>query len=277
MTSVCAESLGVLVSPYVFDNAAVQAVQRFTSLESLYDERTIRFLKATGVGPGWNCLEVGAGGGSIAAWLADCVDANGHVTVTDIDPSHLSGLAAAELNNLESIHDVGVDLLPESAFDLIHARLVFVHVPKRVEAVSRLVGALKPGGWIVVEDFVQGFIDRGFPASDPERYKLFAKTLGAMEQVMRSHGLDPAWGTSLFRRFNDLGLVEVGQEGHFAAWAGGSPGARLFQANFEQVRAEPVAARLATDAEMDHAISELSSPDFAFSSPVMMTAWGRKP
>jgi 2-polyprenyl-3-methyl-5-hydroxy-6-metoxy-1,4-benzoquinol methylase len=270
--------MGVLVSQYVFDNAAVQAVQRFTSLESLYDERTIRFLKATGVGPGWNCLEIGAGGGSIAAWLADCAGANGHVTVTDINPSHLSGLAAAELSNLKIlIHDIGVDSLPASAFDLIHARLVLVHVPQRAEALSRLVGALKPGGWIVVEDFVQGFIDRGFPASDPERYKYFARTLAAMEQVMRSHGLDPAWGTSLYRRFNDLGLVEVGHEGHFAAWPGGSQGARLFQANFEQVRAEVVAAGLATGAEVDHAIAELSSPDFAFSSPVMMTAWGRKP
>jgi ubiquinone/menaquinone biosynthesis C-methylase UbiE len=268
----------MLVSQYVFDNAAVQAVQRFESLESLYDERTFRILNATGLGPGWRCLEVGAGGGSVAAWLSGRVGPTGHVTVTDIDPSHLSGLVASKPDNLViQIHDVGVDPLPEAMFDLVHARLVLVHVRQRVAALSRLVGALKPGGWIVIEDYVQRFIDRGFPASDPERYEAFAVVLAAMERITRSHGVDPTWGASLYRRFSDLGLVEVGLEGHFAAWAGGSPGAQLFQANFEQVRAEAVGAGWVTNAQVDSAVAELSAHDFAFSSPVMMTAWGRKP
>ena len=131
------------MSQYIFDNAAVQAVQRFESLEALYDSRTIRFLNATGVDSGWRCLEVGAGGGSIAAWLSDRVGTNGHVLVTDIDPSHLAALTASGRPNLKiELHDVGVDPLPEATFDLIHARLVLIHVPQRVAALSRLVGAL---------------------------------------------------------------------------------------------------------------------------------------
>ena len=56
---------------YIFDNAVERETeQRFGSLAALYDGRTIRFLEATGVGAGWRCLEIGAGGGSIAAWLA---------------------------------------------------------------------------------------------------------------------------------------------------------------------------------------------------------------
>ena len=73
------------MSQYIFDNAASQASQRFGSLEALYDPRTLTMLEATGVGPGWQCLEVGAGGGSVAAWLAERVGASGHVLVTDID------------------------------------------------------------------------------------------------------------------------------------------------------------------------------------------------
>ena len=85
------------MSSYIFDNAAEEpTTQRFASLEALYDPRTIRFLEATGVGPGWRCLEVGGGSGSIAAWLADRVGGAGHVLVTDIDPRFLAGLAAAE-------------------------------------------------------------------------------------------------------------------------------------------------------------------------------------
>ena len=57
------------MSNYIFDNAAPQASQRFASLQTLYDSWTIRHLEATGIGPGWQCWEIGAGGGSIARWL----------------------------------------------------------------------------------------------------------------------------------------------------------------------------------------------------------------
>jgi SAM-dependent methyltransferase len=266
------------LTQYVFDNAAVQAGQRFNSLEELYDARTIRFLEATAVGSGWSCLEIGAGGGSIAAWMADRVGASGHVIVTDIDPSYLAALAESGRPNLEvQRHDIGLDPLPQADFDLIHSRLVLVHVPQRLPALAKLVAALKPGGWIVVEDFDPAFIDRSFLATDVERYNDFGAMLAAMATVAGSHGLNPTWGRSLYRRFVDLGLVDVGLEGHFAAWPGGSPGARLFQANFEQVRSEAVKKEHVTEAQVDAAIAALDDPDFAFSSPVMMTAWGRKP
>ncbi len=265
------------MSQYVFDNAAAQAGQRFQSLEALYDPRTVRFLEATGIGPGWRCLEVGAGGGSIAAWLAERVGPRGHVLVTDIDPRHLEALAASGRPNVEvRRHDVGLDPLPEGAFDLVHARLVLIHVPQRETALARLVTALKPGGWIVVEDFDAAFIDRGFPATDPEGYAVYDTMMAAMRQVADRHGLDPVWGRSLYRRFVAHGLVDVGLEGHFAVWSGGSPGARLDKANFQQIRTEAVAAGLVTDAQVDRAIAVLADPGFALGSPVMMSAWGRK-
>src|SRR6478609_9538002 len=83
------------VTGYIFDNAAERETeQRFGSLAALYDPRTIHFLEATGVGSGWRCLEIGAGGESIATWLADRVGDTGHVTATDIDPRFLATLSA---------------------------------------------------------------------------------------------------------------------------------------------------------------------------------------
>lgn len=265
------------MSQYVFDNADAQTGQRFQSLEALYDSRTVRLIEATGAGPGWRCLEVGAGGGSIAAWLSGRVGPSGQVLVTDIDPRHLEALAASGRSNIEvRSHDVGLDPLPEGAFDLIHARLVLIHVPQRETALARLVAALEPGGWILVEDFDPGFIDRGFPATDPQDYAIYDAMMAVMRQVTERHGLDPVWGRSLYRRFVAHGLVDVGLEGHFAVWSGGSPGARLGQANFEQIRAEAVAAGLVTDTEVERALAILDDPGFTFGSPVMMSAWGRK-
>jgi tRNA A58 N-methylase Trm61 len=56
---------------YAFDNALPVQLQRLRALEAVLDEGTIDILEARGVEAGWHCLEVGAGGGSVAAWLAN--------------------------------------------------------------------------------------------------------------------------------------------------------------------------------------------------------------
>jgi ubiquinone/menaquinone biosynthesis C-methylase UbiE len=129
-------------STYVFDNAGAQAGARFSALGALFDPGTTRHLTALGVAEGWHCLEVGAGAGSIADWLCDRVGA-ADVVATDIDPRFLD---AAGRPNLEvRRHDIASDPLSEAAFDLVHARLVLVHLPERENALLRIVRALKPG------------------------------------------------------------------------------------------------------------------------------------
>ncbi len=72
-------------SQYIFDNAAHPTADRFAGLASVFDPGSVRQLTALGVGPGWHCLEVGGGGGSLARWLSEQVGASGRVIVTDID------------------------------------------------------------------------------------------------------------------------------------------------------------------------------------------------
>jgi 2-polyprenyl-3-methyl-5-hydroxy-6-metoxy-1,4-benzoquinol methylase len=71
-----------------------------------------------GVGRGRRCLEVGAGGGSIALWLADRVAPDGVVVATDRDTTVLDELSHP---NLEvRVDDVLEDDLPEREFDVVH-------------------------------------------------------------------------------------------------------------------------------------------------------------
>lgn len=266
------------MSGYIFDNAAEQpTAQRFGSLEELYDPRTIRFLESTGVGPGWRCLEVGGGSGSIAAWLAERVGQDGHVLVTDIDPRFLAALAASGRPNVEvRRHDIGTDPLDEGVFDLIHARLVFVHVPTAPEALLKLVSALKPGGWLVIEDFDPVFIDRAFPTADPEA-EVARKAFAALGQILVARGAGLGWARSLHGRFVAAGLMDVGMEGHLTVRTGGSAGALLDRANFMQTRDAAIQAGLASAEDMDRMIAFLDDPAIACSSPMMFTAWGRRP
>ena len=64
--------------------------ERLALLERIFDplSRQRRSL----VQPGWRCLEVGAGRGSMAVWLAERVGDRGHVVATDIDVSYLKSL-----------------------------------------------------------------------------------------------------------------------------------------------------------------------------------------
>jgi len=130
------------VSTYVLDNASEQAARRFASLEACYDPVTIRQLGQVGVSPGWSCLEVGGGGGSIARWLAERVGPSGRVVVTDIDARWLD----FKHPNIElREHNIATDELEWGAFDLVHERLVLIHLPERERALRRMIDALSPG------------------------------------------------------------------------------------------------------------------------------------
>ena len=264
---------------YIFDNAAeAETAERFAALDALYNFRTFRFLETAGIAPGWHCLEVGGGSGSVAAWMAERVGPSGSVLVTDIDPRFMERSAYRRPAHMElRRHDIGTDPLPQQAFDLIHARLVLLHVPQRRQALARLVAALKPRGWLVIEEFDGRVIDRTIPVEDAAAEALFKRAGGALVRLMEDRGLELEWGRGLYGRLKAAGLTEVGMEGHIAVSEGGSLGASLEAANFAQVRQEAVAKGLVTDAEIDAVLAHLDAPDFAMFSLVMFTAWGRRP
>jgi SAM-dependent methyltransferase len=163
-----------------------------------------------------------------------------------------------------------------ASFDLVHARLVLIHVPQAAAALARLAAALRPGGWLVVEDFDPTFIDRAFPTGDGPDAAIVQKAYAALGEILLARGAGRGWGRSLYQRFHGLGLEEVGMEGHLVARPGGSVGARLDAANFAQIGEAAVAAGLLTAEEFDRMLALLGDPACHFASPTMFTAWGRR-
>ena len=256
---------------YVFDNAHGETLERFPALSDLYDDETIRCLHAIGVAPGWHCLEVAAGGGSVAQWLAGQVGPSGRVLATDLDTRFLESLACPALEVRR--HDIARDPLPDSGFDLVHARLILVHLPEREQALKRMVRALKAGGWLVCEEFDSLSMPAN-PALHPNECAL--KAQAAMQRVMASRGANTRYGRDLAARMRALGLVDVRAHGRMAMWHGGSAGARLFRANFEQLREALLGVGLLTQDELDADLARLDNPDTLFPSPVMWTVCGRR-
>ena len=256
---------------YVFDNAHGETRERFPALSDLYDDETIRCLQAVGVAPGWQCLEVAAGGGSIARWLASQVGTDGRVLATDLDTRFLESLADPALEVCR--HDIAREPLPDRAFDLVHARLILVHLPERELALAKMVGALKPGGWLVCEEFDS----LSMPAdSTVHPAECALKAQAAMQRVMAAGGANTRYGRDLAARLPAHGLVDVRGHARMAMWRGGSAGARLFRANFEQLRGELLRTGLLTQAELDDDLARLDDPRTLFPSPVMWTVCGRR-
>jgi SAM-dependent methyltransferase len=124
---------------------------RLGKLQGLHDEATIRRLRALGLGVGWHCLELGAGAGSVAQWMADEVGPRGSVTAVDRDTGQLGPLRKmAHVSVVED--DLTTMSFPEASFDVIHSRSVLMHVDGADDVVTKLVPALRPGGVVLFEE-----------------------------------------------------------------------------------------------------------------------------
>jgi hypothetical protein len=106
----------------LLDNQQTEAKRRFDALSALFDLSTFRHLDQVGIAPGWRCWEVGAGGPTVAAWIAQRVGPAGYVLATDVDTWWITdpGPAAFEVRH----HDAGEDERPGGGFDLIEPRTV---------------------------------------------------------------------------------------------------------------------------------------------------------
>jgi ubiquinone/menaquinone biosynthesis C-methylase UbiE len=258
-------------STYLLDNAAPQAPARFDALSALYDCATIQHLDNLPIQPGWNCLEVGGGGGSIATWLAARVGSAGRVLVTDLDPRFLD---ASNFSNMEiRRHNIVTDPLPEAAFDLIHARLVLIHIPEREKVLARLVAALKPGGWIVEEEFDSQSLHCG-PLQMPQEVHL--KTQAAVFRLLDERGVERRWGRLVHSRMRALGLVDVRAEARLSMWFGKSMGASMTRTNFEQLHDALITGGYVTEQELEEDIARLDDPEFVMPSPIMWTTCARR-
>ena len=254
---------------YVFDNSAPQARARLAALAEVHDAGTIRHLLALGLGAGWACLEIGGGGGTITRWISDRVGPRGYVLTTDVDTRFLQtvGLANVEVRR----HDILADPLPDATFDLAYARAVLEHLPDPDLALDRMVRALKPGGWLMVEDMEAS--SSGLVREPIDR---LSKTLLAMRQVIAEAGADPLLGLTLGNRLRARGLMHVGHEGRVQLCRGKSAAARLARLNFEQLR-EPILATGVTPAEFNADLTRLNDEEFEWRSPTLWTAWGQRP
>lgn len=244
---------------YGFDPSWTNEQRRLALIEHSYDPFTIARLEQLGVAPGWRCLDVGAGGGSIARWLRDRVGPEGSVVALDVDTRFLEDEPGIEARRA----DILTDELEQGAYDLVHCRLLLHHLRGRqLEAVERMAAALRPGGVLMAaEGFGGGIRLSPTPA--------VAAAWGGVEEVIAN--ADYGWAPRLPGTLQAAGLVDVDAAGHVDVVRGGSPEAEFACLTFEAVR-----ERVSGDVDIDGAIERLRDPSAVEPGLVWYTAWGRR-
>ncbi len=154
----------------------------------------------------------------------------------------------------------------------MHARLVLLHIRERDQALARMAAAVRPGGWILIEDF------DATVAPDPSLHaaEVLSKTHVAMTRLMEDRGVDRTYGRRLFGCLRALGLENIAAEGRTFMWPAGSPGSSLIRANYEQLRTDMIAGGYVTAHEFDQDLAALDDPMFLMPSPILWAAWGRR-
>jgi len=243
---------------------------RLERIAALTDPATIRYLEQIGVQEGWVCAEVGAGAGSIARWLSNRVGHFGKVHAIDIDPSYLTGVTAPNLEVRQQ--DITTDPLEEGTYDLVHCKILLMHLADRERVLGQFVRALKPGGYLLVEEADIRSIQRVDPPSP-----LLTRAATALETFFYFGGADPGYGMKLLPAVRRTGLKVLGTDCQLTAVQAGTPEIQTIVLSLAKLAPMIVTAGLMGQKEIEAAFDQLEQPsETVIYTPTTVSVWGRR-
>lgn len=244
---------------YGFDASWSDERRRLALIERCYDPITTSRLVQLGVGAGWRCLDVGAGGGSISRWLRDQVGPDGEVIAVDLDTRFFEDEPGIEARRCDILAD---EIEPE-AFDLVHCRLLLHHLRgNQLEAVKRMASALRPGGVLFTSECYLGAM---CASSTPAYAEMWRGFYAAMPNA------DYDWAVALPATLVAAALTEVESSGDVDLVRGETPAAELLGLTVEAVR-----ERIPGDIDVDAGLAVLADSRTFEPGIVWYTAWGRR-
>lgn len=260
---------------FAADAEASDELVRLRRIEAEFDQHTLRYLRAVGVGEGWRCLEVGAGAGSVVRWLSGRVGPAGWVVAADIDPRFVGDLREPNIEVRRC--DITRDDVESAAYDLVHSRLLLMHLDDPAEVLARMVATLRPGGWLVVEEFdggdLVGSVDPAHPLAEA-----FDNTFRKAHKFLLAAGIMDNWiGRVLPAHMDALALVDMGNVAISRVGRGGDPFSRWWIQSLRVAKDPLIANGAVTEAELADTLRALEDPTFRYRPYLMQSVWGRKP
>jgi ubiquinone/menaquinone biosynthesis C-methylase UbiE len=232
---------------YIFEGTADSAeLERLQTLEAVFDEKSRQWLRSSGPLFGIRCLEVGAGAGSIAAWLASEVGSGGLVAAVDTNIRFL-GQLPSQVQVIQG--DLGEIALPADSFDLVHARYVLIHNAHAEVLLDAMLRALKPGGALVLEE--PDFSAAMSLAGPSNLRNAFDNVSRAIDQTFSARGMNYAFGSALPGLVQDRAATLRSVEYDCPVASGGTNLAKMMRLSALALRDKYVGTGIATHADVD--------------------------
>lgn len=246
-------------SAYIFAKTQFESeLTRLQMLEKVFDPASRRRILVTGITTGWQCLEIGAGAGSMMRWMAKIVGTEGKVTAVDLDTRFIKD---THLPNVEVIEaDINQVVLP-GGYNLIHLRHVLIHLKDRT-ILTKLLKLLKPQGWLVIEE--PDFSAARFISGTLRQQESVERVHQAICQMFTNQGKDYALGIKLPQMLQQLGLQQIQVENDVPIAAGNSDIARLMKLSAHQLAEKYLATGKASSSDIQTYCEFAESP----------TSWG---
>jgi len=245
------------------DRATEQA--RLTGIQDSVDGFTRQTLLGLGLASDWACLELGAGAGSVARWLAEYCT-GGSVLAVDLDPALLHPADDPRLTVRRA--DITDTAFRPGRFDLVHARFVLCHLPDRDAVLARAVSWLRPGGLLLVTDPYQ------LPAATSP-FPSVRRLMAAYEDVHTAAGADLTWSRRVPSLLARAGLHDIG----FAARPGclGNGSADRWRPLLDAAAGRMIDSRAVGQEDLDAFHGDLADPAFVDIPQLTLAVWGRLP
>ncbi|MCX5203193.1 class I SAM-dependent methyltransferase [Streptomyces sp. NBC_00237] len=244
--------------------------ERIALIGEVFDAFTHRRIADLGPLSGRRCLDVGAGPGTVAAWLAEQAGPRGEVIALDRDTSLLREADHPGLRIWEADVDTAADAeLPPPGFDLIHARLTLCHLPRREEVLRRLVSWLAPGGHLLVSDVINTM------ASGSAHPAVRTMTSAFDHALVTTLDSDLNYARAYPTPLTEAGLVDVDLAADIPLVRAGSRTARFWELTFDAMRTEILATGLIDAAGFSEAMNHLGTPGTHELGYTLVSAWGR--
>jgi SAM-dependent methyltransferase len=225
-------------------------------------------------GTGGRVLDVGCGAMSWLRILSEWVGPSGRVVGTDIDEHLLDGarsfLEAEGISNVDLVvDDLFESKLEPRSFDLVHARFLIAPLGRGREQVAAHRRLLKPGGWLVLEEWDTSSWHFNPPAPAAERL------IRLMYEIFATRGGEA--GRELPALFREIGAANAGIDAHVMALKPAHPYLRLphqFSMSLERPLLQSVSAEELASLRRD-AEAELADPARWGTTFTMVQSWGK--